>query len=184
MEQIPCSPVAADAGPSDLNNPNCKTLEEAATADSDYPKRKEQSQELKSPQLHEDKRISKHVVPATQVARVPTEPGHAQLNPLACPFHKYNSTLFGPDSPLRVYRGCGMLRFPNIRHLKSDNTKRFLDIGRLTTRLGNIFEQLIVLRSLIASDVNQNFTRRTSGMLTLPESRHVKPSNVFRFRKI
>ncbi|KAL9620220.1 MAG: hypothetical protein Q9160_005229 [Pyrenula sp. 1 TL-2023] len=49
-----------------------------------------------------------------------TQPTHAESDilPLACPFNKYDSVLFGPDSPEEAYHACATCSFVNIAHLK------------------------------------------------------------------
>lgn len=42
----------------------------------------------------------------------------SDILPLACPFNKYDSILFGPDSPEEAYHACATCSFVNIAYLK------------------------------------------------------------------
>ncbi|KAL9105813.1 MAG: hypothetical protein Q9227_009069 [Pyrenula ochraceoflavens] len=43
---------------------------------------------------------------------------NSDILPLACPFNKYDSILFGPDSPEEAYHACATCSFVSIAHLK------------------------------------------------------------------
>lgn len=51
-------------------------------------------------------------------SKKPLHPDRPLEPPLACPFNKYDSRLFGPGSPDESYHGCASCSFVSVAHLK------------------------------------------------------------------